>query len=365
MIFEEFLLERWLPTHQAEFNLAGALNHHLKLAEVIGKLNLEMEMLYGNTQGSVELRRLISRLFAGAHENMVLVTTGTAEANFILMSHLIREGNEVVLFLPTYLQNAGIVKAKGGIVTYCNLKEDEGYKPDIDSLERIVSNRTKAIHLTNPNNPTGSKLSPKELERICNIADRVGAYVIADEALRGLEVDDTPITSPVEFYERGMATGSLSKIGLSGIRIGWIVGDPQMIEKCWALKDYTTLSHSGISELFAIEALQDENIKKFQLRAQAIIKDHLNIIEPWIEKQRPYLSWVKPVAGNTAFPKYEFEMDSVSFCKDLMEKESVLLSPGDYFGFPKHFRIRYGCKKETLMHGLDRFDHYLKQVGKG
>ena len=195
MIFEEFLLERWLPTHQAEFNLAGALNHHLKLAEVIGKLNLEMEMLYGNTQGSVELRRLISRLFAGAHENMVLVTTGTAEANFILMSHLIREGNEVVLFLPTYLQNAGIVKAKGGIVTYCNLKEDEGYKPDIDSLERIVSNRTKAIHLTNPNNPTCSKLSPKELERICNIADRVGAYVIADEALRGLEVDDTPITS--------------------------------------------------------------------------------------------------------------------------------------------------------------------------
>ncbi len=363
MILEDFQLERWLPTHHAEINLAGALNHPLKLADVVGRLNLEMEMVYGNTQGSAELRRLISRLFAGVNEEMVLATTGTAEANFILMNHLIREGDEFILFLPAYLQNVGVVKAIGAEVKYCYLREDKQYKPDLDDLAGIISNRTKAIHITNPNNPTGSKFSRKELEAVCNIADKVGAYVIADEALRGLEIDGNPITSPVEIYERGVATGSLSKLGLSGIRIGWIVGNNRVIEKCWGFKDYTTLSHSGLSEFLAMEALKEENVKKFQLRAQAIIKDHLKIIEAWIEKHRPHISWVKPVAGNTAFPKYELDIDSVSFCKDLLEKESVLLSPGDYFGSPKHFRIRYGCKKETLIHGLDRFDNYLKRVG--
>jgi len=364
MILEDFQLERWLPTHHAEFNLAGALNHPLKLADVVGKLDLEMEMIYGNTQGSAELRRLISRLFAGVNEEMVLVTTGTAEANFILMNNLIREGDEFILFPPAYLQNVGVVKAIGAEVKYCYLKEDKQYKPDIDDLVSLVSDRTRAIHITNPNNPTGSKFSRKELEAICNIADKVGAYVIADEALRGLEIDGIPITSPVEIYERGVATGSLSKLGLSGIRIGWIVGNNKVIEKCWGFKDYTTLSHSGLSEFLAMEALKEENVKKFQFRAQTIIKDHLKIIETWIEKHRHHISWVKPVAGNTAFPKYELDIDSVSFCKDLLEKESVLLSPGDYFGSPKHFRIRYGCRKETLMHGLDRFDNYLERAGK-
>lgn len=359
MHIEDFQLERWLATNPCQYNLGGALNYPLRLVDIISGIDLDMEIVYGNTRGSSRLRQLISQLFTGVDEEMVLVTSGTAEANFIIMNNLMREKGEFVMFLPTYLQMVGLANALGAKVRTCYLKEENNFKPDLDSLERIVTAKTRAIHVTNPNNPTGSKFSLEDLKTISNIADKVGAYVIADEALRGLEVDGIPISSPVEFYDKGIATGSLSKLGLPGIRLGWIVAERKLIERCWAFKDYTTLSHSGISEFLAEKTLRRENMKRFEMKAQKVIRDHLEMFEAWMNEHDDILSWVKPIAGNTAFPKYDLDIDSMRFCKNLLEEETVLISPGDYFGASKHFRIRYGCTKETLMEGLSRLGDYL------
>jgi aspartate/methionine/tyrosine aminotransferase len=356
---EDFQLERWLATNPCQYNLGGALNYPLKLSDIISEIDLDMEIVYGNTQGSSELRTLISQLFNGVNEEMVLVTSGTAEANFILLNSVIREGDEFVMFLPTYMQMAGLASALGADVKICYLREENNFRPDFDSLERIVSRKTRAIHITNPNNPTGSKFPLEDLKTICTIADKVGAHVIADEALRGLEVDGIPLSSPVEVYDMGLVTGSLSKLGLSGMRLGWIVGERELIERCWAFKDYTTLSHSGISELLAEKALRRENMKRFEIKAQEVIRDHLEIFEAWMNEHDDILSWVKPIAGNTAFPRYNLDIDSTRFCVDLLKEESVLISPGDYFGASNHLRIRYGCTKETLIEALSRIGDYL------
>lgn len=359
---KDFELERWLSFNgeQSEINLAGALNIPFKLQDVVDQIDFDAQVVYGNTQGSSQLRNMVAQLFSEqVKENMVLITAGTCEANYIIMNYLIEEGDEFITFLPTYMQNYGLADALGAKVNVCNLDPENNFRPDLKQLKQIVSPKTKAIHFTNPNNPTGSKFYQDEVEEICEIARSVDAYVIADEALKWLEIDNTPLVSPVDIYQKGVVTGSLSKIGFPGLRIGWAITDEKIIKDCWAYKDYTTLSHSGFSEFLATEVLKEENLAKYKVRVQKVIDEHLAIFSEWIEKHSDVFTWVKPVAGNTAFPRFNLDMDSITFAQKLLDEFSVLVTPGDYFKTPKRFRIRYGCDRETLVEGLERIDRFL------
>ena len=362
MKFEAFGLERWLPTvSSAEVNLSGALSVPLQYRDLIEGLDLDKEIGYRSTRGSLKLREEIAALYAGrkVDPDEILVTTGTAEANFLLLSSLLEPGDELILFVPTYLQAVGIARAVGAGVKTILLHEQEGWKLHLEELEAAISPKTKAIIVTNPNNPTGSWFDPATLQAICGLADRVGAYVIADEALRGLEVGGVMAPSPTEMYARGCSTGSLSKIGLSGIRLGWVVGPRPIVEQCWVHKDYTTLAHSGLSEVFAELALEPKTIERFRERARHFVREHSGILMEWIERHPGVLSCVRPVAGGSAFPALQLPLDATTFCKRALQQVSVALSPGDYFGVPRHFRIRSGARREVLLEGLSRLDKFL------
>lgn len=364
MKLERFKLERWLPELSVEINLAGALCVPLKYRDLIEGLDLDRDVTYGDTMGSPKLREGLVALFPGTgiHPDQVLITNGTAEANFLLLTSLLEEGDEFVLVVPSYLQSAGLARALGARVRLVSLHEGEGWKLHLDGLEAAVSPRTKVIMVTNPNNPTSSRLDAATLAAICNLAGRVGAYVVADEALKGLEADEVVAPSPAELYERGVSTGSLSKVGLSGIRIGWIVGPRDVVANCWAHKDYTTLAHGGFSETLAEVALQPENIARLRARARGFIREHRAILMEWIGRKGRTLSCVAPVAGATAFPEYQGDLDSVTFCERVRREVSVGLSPGDFFGGPKHFRIRFGLPRPVLVEGLSRLDRVLAEL---
>jgi aspartate/methionine/tyrosine aminotransferase len=362
MRFEPFALERWLPeVAGAEVNLAGALSVPLQYRDLIDGLDLDRDIGYRSTRGSLRLREEIGSLYATRRidPEEVLVTTGTAEANFLLLSSLLEPGDELILVVPTYMQSVGIAQAVGAKVTTVALHEPDGWALRPDELQAILSPRTKAILLTNPNNPTGSWLAPPTIQAVCRLAARVGAYVIADEALRGLEAGNEMAPSPLELYERGVSTGSLSKIGLSGIRLGWVVGPRGVVEQCWVHKDYTTLAHSGLSELLAEVALEPGNIERFRSRARDFVRTHSALLMEWIGRHPTALSCVRPVAGGSAFPALHLPLDAIAFCRRAIQEASVALSPGDYFGAPNHFRIRFGARRGVLLDGLRRLDTFL------
>jgi aspartate/methionine/tyrosine aminotransferase len=261
--------------------------------------------------------------------------------------------------VPTYVQSIGIAHAFGAKVKTVSLHEEEGWKLHLDELEAEMSPRTKAVMITNPNNPTGSWVDRGTISAICRLAERVGAYVIADEALRGLEAGDVMAPSPAELYERGVSTGSLSKIGLSGIRLGWVLGPRAVVEQCWVHKDYTTLAHGGLSELLAEIALEPANIQRFRARGRDYVRQHSAILMDWVERHRGVLSCASPVAGGSAFPALHLPLDAITFCREALKQVSVALSPGEYFAAPKHFRIRFGARRPVLLEGLARLDHFL------
>ena len=136
-----------------------------------------------------------------------------------------------------------------------------------------------------------------------------------------------------------------------------------MIKKCWACKDYTTLSHAGISEYLATIALQKDKITSLVKRARGILKAHVPIISEWIGDHSQFFSCVLPQGGAAVFPRYEFDADSYNFCSRLM-KEGVLTVPGDCFRVPKHLRLNCGGYTNTLKEGLNKLDHLVRTMTK-
>ncbi|MEM4733149.1 MAG: aminotransferase class I/II-fold pyridoxal phosphate-dependent enzyme [Candidatus Bathyarchaeia archaeon] len=364
MKIKQFDLERWLPTHSCKYDLAGSVVKPLKLNELIKELSLDLELMHGPTQGPKELRCRVSELYSNIDEDNVLIVNGTTEGNFLAMSYLIEPGDEVLIGgLPTYLQSVGLAEALGARVKFFNLIEQKNYQLDMDSLNNQVSKRTKMIIIVNPNNPTGSYFSRKEVESICEVAGEVNAYVLADEVLRYTELNGSASLSPVEVYSKGISTGSLSKLGLAGLRTGWLVADKKLVQKFWAQKDYTTLANPILSDHVASIALQKENFKKIRQRAIEICQENLKIFLKWLEKNKQILKCISPAAGAVVFPQYKLKIDSVRLCKKLLTEKSILLTPGDYFKAPKHFRLQYGgVEKDILKTALEHLGNFLRVI---
>lgn len=332
----------------------------MKYNELIGEKDLDMPVRIGPTNGAQMLREEVSNLYPGVVKaNGVLVTHGAAEANFLLLNHLVSRDDECVLVVPNYMQAYGILRAIGAQVKLSGLDRERGWSLNIEEMKEMVSRKTKAILVTNPNNPTGARLEEAELRAICDIAQAADAYVVGDEVLSGLELDGRRTTSPVEVYEKGISTRSVSKLGLSGLRVGWIAArDPTIAAKCWAIRDYTSLGSSYFNQHIAAVALQ--NLEKIRQRDREILNDRAAILREGVAENSQTLQCTPPQAGATALVTYKLNVGSVDFCRRLADKEHLAVSPGDYFEAPKSFRILYGTHAEKLRAALERIGRFVR-----
>lgn len=360
MNLKPFELERWLNKPR-DIDLASASITKLKIGDLVSYVDPEMLLNYGFTKGSESIREKVSSLYNNINFEQILITSGTAEANFLVLLRLLKPGSEVVVIGPTYMQCVNLARGMGAKIRFCILREEDKYRFDPTELKQQVSKKTDLIFFVNPNNPTGSILSKNDVKTICEIAESIDAWVLGDGALRGLEIEEVFAPSPTDYYEKGIATGSLSKLGLSGIRIGWMVAQKEFVDACWSYKDYTTLCHSGIGEYFAEIALQQANFSRYQKRAREIIMKHSNILAEWVNQNSKWVSWIPSRAGHTAFLNYRLNLSTQDFCDHLLDEEGVLVSPGDFFETPNHLRLRYSGLEGELHEGLRRLGSFIKR----
>jgi aspartate/methionine/tyrosine aminotransferase len=165
----------------------------------------------------------------------VLVTVGAAEANNIAIQTLLEPGDELATQAPTYKQVWGLAQNKGCEVRPFRLLPDEAWRLDVDELYEQVTDKTRIIAICNPNNPTGYIMTGDEMDAVISAADRVGAWILADEVYRGAErVQEEETLSFYGRYDKVLAIGSMSKAyGLPGLRIGWVVGPPDTVQDIW------------------------------------------------------------------------------------------------------------------------------------
>lgn len=320
---------------------------------------------YLQTDGTSQLKEKICDIYPGAHEKNVLVTTGSAEANYLLTWSTIEPGDEAVFMLPNYMQIAGLMRSFGANVKTFHLKEELEWNPDPDELSSLITEDTKVIAITNPNNPTGGQLSEDARQAIIDLAERADAWLFVDEVYQGAELDEIITPSFWGTYKKAVVTCGLSKAyGLPGLRAGWLVAPEELIDKVWAYKDYTSICLSAISDMLAQIALRPVNRKKILQRTRRILKTNFPVLESWLNRQEGLFHCLPPKAGAIAFARYNLDINSTELVERLRDKKSVLLCPGDHFEMDGYVRFGYGEKKEYMIKALELVQEGINELKK-
>ena len=363
----DFVMERWqsIYENQVDFNLSESSVAPIALAKLLdmgGLISLgDTPLGYGQSNGTEELRARISALYPRSTIDHIVVTNGSAEANFITLWHLVEPGDEVVILMPTYMQFAGLVESLGGIVRTVWLREENGWQPDPDEIRAALSDRTRLLIVTNPNNPTGAVLDEDIREQIMQAAESVGAWILADEVYAGAEVEGIETPSMWRADARIVATGSLSKAyGMPGLRIGWATANHEFAERIWARKDYTTISPGQLTDRLATVALDSTIRPRLVHRTRSLIRTGLEIIENWLNEQGVF-RYRAPDAGAILFARYNLPINSSALAEQLRAQQSVLIVPGDHFGMDHYLRFGFGLAAEELHAALSRVGTYLDQ----
>jgi hypothetical protein len=375
MKLDIFAMERLQSTweNRVAWNVSESGVHPLRVEEVADtevdrSALLGLHLGYPQTNGTPELRASIAAMYPGASVDNVEVTNGGSEANCIALMHLLQPGDRAVMMVPNYMQVHGLARGLGAAVERWPLVEDPRatpprWRPDLDALERLVRPGTRAVVICNPNNPTGARLRVEELDAICRVAARAGAWIVSDEIYRGAELDGVETPTIWGRYDRVIVTSGLSKAyGLPGLRIGWVVAPPETVEALWAIHDYTTIAPSGASDMLARMALTPHRRDRLIARTRGIIRTNYPLLRRWIDKRAASVSHIPPEAGAIAFVRYGHPVNSTALVDRLRDEQSVLVVPGDHFEMDGYLRIGFGSDPAHLEGSLARIGDVLDSI---
>ncbi|MGD8539836.1 MAG: aminotransferase class I/II-fold pyridoxal phosphate-dependent enzyme [Candidatus Aminicenantes bacterium] len=366
MKIDEFVMERWQSNweHVVNYNISESGVKALTPEELLSPEEFEKlsktKLGYIQTNGTKQLKETICALYDEASPENILVTSGSAEANFLLMWHFIEPGDEVVFMLPNFMQIHGLMKYFGANVKTFFLKEELDWNPDLDELKSVVTKDTKLIAVTNPNNPTGGQLSEESRESILELSRWADAWLVSDEVYQGAEYDGIITPSFWGSYKKAIVTNGLSKAyGLPGLRVGWMVAPEHITNTLWSYKDYTTITISAISDKLAQTALSPVKRDFILERTRQIIRSNFSILEGWMDKQEGLFQCTPPRAGAIAFPRYNLDINATELAHRIRKEKSVLIQPGDQFEVDYHIRFGLGEDAEFFVEALDLIGEVL------
>ncbi len=357
MRIPEFRMERMQSTweHVVRYDLSESGVRPLSAAELFAgdpaalERALREPLGYAQGNGHESLRQAIASCYPGARAENVCVTTGTSEANFLALTALVEPGDRVVVVLPTYMQVHGWATGLGAEVVPLWLREELGWQFDEIELRARVRG-AKVVYVCDPNNPTGSVLTPASRDALVDAVADAGSWLVADQVYRGAEPDGR--LTPSLFREGNVVvTAGLSKVfGLPGLRVGWAVTTPEMATRIWSTHDYSTIAPTTLSALFAERALRQRD--RLIARAREIVRANWPLVADWADARG--FAVVPPAAGAIAFLRGVLGMPSQEFVDRLIREESAMVVPGAHFLMEGYLRVGFGTSRELLETGLAR-----------
>jgi aspartate/methionine/tyrosine aminotransferase len=374
MKIDLFEMERYQSRywHEVDYDLSESGVLPMTIRELLGPAADGEAFVAGTylgyplSEGSFETRTNIASWYPAADAEHVTVVNGGSEANFLALWTLLEPEDRLAFMVPNYLQGRGLGRQFGrGTDTFRLRLGGHGWALDLDELNDAVGKRTKVVMVCNPNNPTGHVLTSDEMDAVVAAADRVGAWIVADEIYRGAELA-SDITSPTFFgrYDRVVVTSGLSKaFAMPGLRLGWIAAsEPELIRRVQERHDYTTLTPSMVSDRLAALAMLPDVRQSILTRTRTIIRTNYPALEGWLLSHDDILIWAAPVAGAIAYASYDLPIKSSKLVERIRTERSVLLVPGDMFGLKKGLRFGFGYDIERTLKALALVDDVLADV---
>lgn len=367
MLDKEILLENWMRQYYFDTDIdigsSGVQSFSLaELRDLLGLTQAETDAIVfddSRTLGDPLLRETIARRWGNGDAARVMVTHGSSEAIYLILNALLKSGDEVIVLDPIYPQFAAIAESAGCSLLHWRLSAERNFEADVEELKSLISPRTRMVIVNFPHNPTGTTLSPEQLQELISAVAGVGAYLVWDAAFADLTYDSDPLPDPALSYQRAISIGTLSKAyGLPGLRVGWCLAPAEVLDRCAQLRDHINLHLSPLVELIARRAIENADLLRGIRFRQA--SANLEMLAGWAEEHRELVAWVPPRGGVSSFVGLRGVQDVEGFCHRLAQQHRVLLVPGHCFNYPSHVRLGFGGASADLREGLQRLSAQLK-----
>ena len=326
---------------------------------------------YTANQGLLELRKQIAafverRYGASYSSDEIIVTAGASEAVDVCVRSVVNPGEEVIVLEPGYVCYEPDVLLAGGVPKTIRLKAENEFRITPEELLEAITDKTKAVILNYPNNPTGAIMGKEDLEKIAKVFIERDILCISDEIYGELTYGSThvSIASIPGMKERTLLINGFSKAySMTGWRLGYIAGPEAIISQAKKIHQFSIMSAPTISQYAGIEALKngDADIEimreEYDRRRKFLLAEFKRLGLPCFE----------PRGAFYIFPDIrKYGMTSEEFCLDLMHKEKLVVVPGTAFGSSGEgfIRISYAYSLDALKEAIVRLERYLKSISK-
>lgn len=334
---------------------------------------------YTAASGILELKQAIVDKFKNDNNlsyttSQVIVSTGAKQCLANTFQAILNPGDEVIVAVPYWVSYPELIKLADGIPVFVNTSEEKNFKYDIKDLKESITDKTKAILVNSPNNPTGTVYSKEELEAIAELAKEHNLYIISDEIyeklLYGEEKHISIASLSEDAYKRTIVINGVSKAyAMTGWRIGYAAASEEIIKLMSNLQSHTTSNPNSVAQYASVEALKGDQtdvvnmIEEFKSRRDFMV-DRVNSIEN--------LSCVKPKGAFYVMVNISKVLGkvingveikgSLEFANMLLETENVAVIPGVAFGTDEFIRLSYATSMENIKKGLDRIENFVKSI---
>ncbi len=327
---------------------------------------------YTANAGLIELRKEISAYLRNsfsvkyAPEAEVMVTVGASQALDLALRAIINPGDEIIIVEPTFVSYGPLVTLAGGVPVAIQTRPEDGFKLQPDQIEEVITERTKAILICSPNNPTGSLLSKEELVKISEVVKKHNLLVISDEIYAELSYDEdyTSMASIDGMYDHTILVSGFSKgFAMTGWRLGFVAAPKEILQAMLKIHQYTMMCAPTMAQHAAIEALQGgkqdvlEMKKSYRQRRNYIVHS-LNEIG---------LPCHMPGGAFYAFPSViNSGLTSEEFAEQLLMEEKVAVVPGSVFGSSGegYIRCSYASSLDSLQEAIKRMGRFMEKYNK-
>ncbi|HXT62745.1 MAG TPA: aminotransferase class I/II-fold pyridoxal phosphate-dependent enzyme [Pyrinomonadaceae bacterium] len=291
-------------------------------------------------------------------ESVVTISGGTSMANHLAMAAAIEHGDEVLIEQPTYEPLIALAQYFGVQIKRFPRRVENGYAIDVDDVAANATNKTRLIVLTNLHNPSSTLTDEETLRSIGEIAASVGARVLVDEVYLEAMFENAPRSS-AHLGPQFIGTSSLTKgYGLSGLRCGWILAEPDIAERMRLLHDVFGSIGPQPAERLSVVAMR--KLPKFIARAKNILDSNRAVWNDFLDS-REELRGPRSDVGTTSFPRL-MKGRVEDLWNLLYEKYDTSFVPGQFFESPEHLRIGMCCEPELFKIGVERFGAALDEL---
>ncbi|MFY0757849.1 pyridoxal phosphate-dependent aminotransferase [Metabacillus dongyingensis] len=332
---------------QTKYTPAGGLAELKK--EIIGKFQQDQNLAYKPGE--------------------IIVCTGAKHALYTLFQVLLNKGDEVIIPAPYWVSYPEQVKLADGVPVYVNALEENQFKMTPDQLKAAITDKTKAVIINSPSNPTGMLYSKEELEELGSICLQENVLIVSDEIYEKLIYGENTHVSIAEISEelkqQTIIINGVSKShSMTGWRIGYAAGNEQIIKAMTNLASHSTSNPTSIAQYASIAAYAGSQEPVEEMRKA--FEERLNIIYDKLVSI-PGITCLKPQGAFYLFPNAKQAAEITGFAnvddfvEALLEKEKVAIVPGSGFGAPENVRLSYATSLHTLEEALVRIDRFVKE----